>query len=234
MLERCAVLAGLCASPQSFVRTTSGHWRKENAKLAAENKLLLKEKVNRVSGSLRIETLANYADMFTVRAEDILGQVSDAKYKEVFDIVCTAKSKTSTDLKDKTKKQYAQGVKKKRKITKSEQNQTGLLITPELQGSLKTKFLTKRYEKAVDAEILHRGLMIPHPDREDRKEVKATKGHLKKTSITIKKRCLMDDELGLHAKRFKRKGVGYNLSDIKSIKAQSEEMKKLIGEIDQL
>ena len=106
----------------------------ENAKLAAENKSLKKKKVNRVSGSLRMETLADYADMFTVRAEDILGQVSDAKYKEVFDIVCTAKSKTSTDLKDKTKKQYAQGVKKKRKIIKSEQNQTGLLITLEITG----------------------------------------------------------------------------------------------------
>ena len=44
----------------------------------------------------------------------------------------------------------------------------------------------------------------------------------------------MDDELGLHAKHFKRKGVGYNLSDIKSIKAQSEEMKKLIGELERL
>ena len=166
--------------------------------------------------------------------EDILGQISDEKYEEVYNNVCTAKSKTGTDLKESTKKRYTKGVQKKRKMTKSEQNETGLLITPELQGSLKRKFLTKRHEKAVDAEILHRGLKIPHPDREDRKEVKATKGHLKKTSITIKKRCLMDDELGLHAKRFKRKGVGYNLSDIKSIKAQSEEMKKLIGEIDQL
>ena len=137
-------------------------------------------------------------------------------------------------MKDKTKKKYAQGVQKKRKMTKSEQNQTGLLITPELQGSLKSKFLIKKYEKVVDAEILHRGLKIPHPDRDDRKEVKATKRHLKKTSISIKKRCLMDDELGLHAERFKRKGVAYNLSDIKSIKAQSEEMKKLIGEINQL
>ena len=63
--------------------------------------MLKKKKVNRVSGSLRMETLADYADMFTVRAEDILGQVSDAKYKEVFNIVCTAESKTSTDLKDK-------------------------------------------------------------------------------------------------------------------------------------
>ena len=77
-------------------------------------------------------------------------------------------------------------------------------------------------------------LKIPHPDREDRKEVKATKNLLKKTSISIKKRVLLDDELGLHAKKYKRKGVAYNLMDIQSIKAQSEEMKKLIGEIEQL
>ena len=43
----------------------------------------------------------------------------------------------------------------------------------------------------------------------------------------------MDDELGLHARRFKKKGVAYNLTDIKTIKAQSKEMKKLIREIDQ-
>ena len=154
--------------------------------------------------------------------------------QEVYNNICTAKSKTSTDLKESTKKRYTKGVQKKRKMTKSEQNETGLLITPELQGSLKRKFLTKRHEKAVDAEILHRMLKIPHPDREDRKEVKATKNLLKKTSISIKKRVLLDDELGLHAKKFKRKGVAYNLMDIQSIKAQSEEMKKLIGEIEQL
>ena len=75
-------------------------------------------------------------------------------------------------MKESTKKRFAHGVQKKRKITKSEQNETGLMITPELQGSLKTKFLTKKYKKAVDAEILHRGLKIPHPERDDRREVK--------------------------------------------------------------
>merc|ERR1711862_344713 len=156
---------------------------------------------------------------------------SNENYKEIYNIVCTAKSKISTDWKESTKKRYAQGVQKRRKITKSEQNETGLLITPELQGGLKSKFLIKKYEKVVDAEILHRGLKIPHPERDDRKEVKATARHIKKTSISIKKRCIMDDELDLHAKRFKRKGVAYNLSDIKSIKAQSEEMKKLIARL---
>ena len=77
-------------------------------------------------------------------------------------------------------------------------------------------------------------LKISHPDMEDRREVKATNNLLKKTSISIKKRVLLDDELGLHAKKYKRKGVAYNLMDIQSIKAQSEEMKKLIGEIEQL
>ena len=38
----------------------------ENVKLAAEGKPLKKKKVNRVSGSLRMETLADYADKFTV------------------------------------------------------------------------------------------------------------------------------------------------------------------------
>ena len=183
--------------------------------------------------NLRMQTLADHANKFTERAEDILGQLSDEKYEEVYDFVCTAKSKTSTELKESTKKRFTHGVQKKRKITKSEQNETGLMITPELQGSLKTKFLTKKYEKAVDAEILHRGLKIPHPERDDRREVKANQRLLKKTSISIKKRCLMDDELGLHARRFKKKGVAYNLTDIKSIKAQSNEMKRLIREIDQ-
>ena len=92
----------------------------ENAKLFAASDKLKKKQVVRVLGSLRIQTLADYANKFTEWAEDIQGQISDEKYEEIYNIVCTAKSKTSTDLKESTKKRYAQGVQKKRKITKSE------------------------------------------------------------------------------------------------------------------
>ena len=47
----------------------------ENAKLFAAGDKLKKKQVVRVSGSLRMQTLADYADKFTERAEDILGQL---------------------------------------------------------------------------------------------------------------------------------------------------------------
>ena len=92
--------------------------------------------------------------------------------------------------------------------------------------------MIKRHEKVVDAEILHRELKIPHPEDYDN-EVKATTQLLEKTSIKIKKRRLMEDELGVQAKALKRKGVPLLLVKIKAIQAQSEAMKKLIGELDQ-
>ena len=82
----------------------------ENAELAAEGKELKMKKVDRVSGSLRMKTLAEYADKFTERLDDIMGQVTKEMYEKVYQIVGTLDCKVSTDLKEATKTKYAQRV----------------------------------------------------------------------------------------------------------------------------
>lgn len=224
--------------------------RKRDEKLAGQahssddKRRRLSPKVTRVEGNLRMALLAGYADKFAEVAEDEMSGMSKETIEAVWTNISTNEEKMSTDLKKKAKEVYKKAVKKKRSVTKSEMCETGLTFTTALKGSLSIKHLVRRNETAIDAELVHRELLIPDPD-DPQRQVKLTSALLKtrpgildnkKTSIKIKKTVLIESELKILAVQANRNAKKTNtpivLSKVDGIVAQSEEMKALIENVD--
>ncbi|EJK44068.1 hypothetical protein THAOC_37425, partial [Thalassiosira oceanica] len=177
----------------------------ENEWLESQNKEKKAGEVDRVAGSLRMMLLGDYVDAYSEKVEDTMADVPDEMLRKVFDLVTNKNSKISAKMVDEKVKRYKESMEKKpRKVTKSEINEDGIDIPPEVKGGLKRKFLVKRYEPQIDAEIIFREIKVPLINQvtEDEEEInyqRATKKNLMKVGIRDKKRVLLEHELALRS-----------------------------------
>mmetsp|Transcript_31076 Transcript_31076/g.74102 ORF Transcript_31076/g.74102 Transcript_31076/m.74102 type:complete len:1200 (+) Transcript_31076:150-3749(+) len=237
--SRCIALSGILRPfHQAALKEANEIRAIENEWLESQNKEKKAGEVDRVAGSLRMMLLGDYVDAYSEKVEDTMADVPDEMLRKVFDLVTNKNSKISAKMVDEKVKRYKESMEKKpRKVTKSEINEDGIDIPPEVKGGLKRKFLVKRYEPQIDAEIIFREIKVPLINQvtEDEEEInyqRATKKNLMKVGIRDKKRVLLEHELALRSIH-NRPGQVLTLGDIKHIKVQSNEMKALIKNLTQ-
>ena len=106
-----------------------------------------------------------YVNELNVEIDAALADISDDLYDQVLRDMSSDENKSSADETQQQIEMYERGAKKKRNVTKSEENPNGMTITPEMGGKIVLSVLQKGKGHAdhVHAEIQQRGIEPPMP-----------------------------------------------------------------------
>ena len=139
---------------------------------------------------------------------------SSASYRSVLSDMSSNEDKASAvELKEQIE-MYERGIKKKRTVTKSEENPNGMLIPPEMGGKILVSILYrgKGHDEHVSAELSERGVEPPM-------EISKMKWNEVLDLLKLAEhKVLVERELARNIKHW---------SDVKEFEPQSEKMKEL-------
>ena len=122
-----------------------------------------REKVKRVKGRQRTAMLGKYVLDLNKDIDKAMAGTDPDLWERVLRDMGSSESKASASELQQECEMYERGIKKKRKVTKSEENPNGMLITPEMGGKIVLSVLQKGkgHMNQLRAEIEERGIEPP-------------------------------------------------------------------------
>ena len=122
-----------------------------------------KEKIKRVKGRERIEKYGEYVLDLNAGIDQALVDITPELYKDILLDMTSKENKSSAIELQKNIDMYERGSKKKRQVTRSEENKNGMHITPEMGGKIVLSALQKGkgHITHVGAELADRGVEAP-------------------------------------------------------------------------
>ena len=119
-----------------------------------------KKAIERVEGQKRVEMFADHCNSMNLRAERARLAVGPSQCALLTKYLEGDTNRSSRVDLEERKEKYAEGINKKRKITKSEQNSCGADVPAKMDGGITIRNLQVKYDTQIKAEIIFRGIKL--------------------------------------------------------------------------
>ena len=122
-------------------------------------------KITRVKDAERVNGMAEYMKMFSIRCHEALEVIGPDKRKTLIADLTTSANKASTEEIEAEIELYEAGIKKARRPTKAEENTNGMVVTAQMGGKITLGILyaNRGHNEHIDAEIKERGIALAKP-----------------------------------------------------------------------
>ena len=122
-----------------------------------------RKSIERIEGRQRVEMFKDACDFFNARADLTRANVGEDRYRQLMSFIDGDANRISRIDLEARKETFAKGIKKPRKITKSEQCSCGPDVPAQMGGGITIQNLQAKYDKQIEAEIRHRRIELTAP-----------------------------------------------------------------------